>query len=130
MLATATLRRLCKDLSHNGRPAGKLVLAAARLGKSIYIGSNAYKTHPDMYTVKSSGIEVSYAHAELVAIAKVPRQSRHLVEVFVWRVTRDGTLTMARPCTRCRTYLLKEGIDPRNIYHTNWQGAWVPFCIN
>jgi len=57
-------------------------------------------------------------------LAKVPRQARNKVELFVFRSLRNGTLTMSKPCCICQQYLFKEGVKSKNIYFTDWCGKW------
>lgn len=106
------------------KPAGKSVFAVAVVGKQRYYGENSYKTHPEMLTIKGSGIRVAYAHAELQSLMRVPRQARRNVTLFVCRLTRDGRMTMAKPCGICQAYLLREGVDLRQVYYTDWNGEW------
>jgi len=124
MLPLSTLQGALQSLSktYDLRPAGKLVIAVAILGKSRYLGVNEYRTHPDMYSLKASGIVVCYVHAEQRAIAKVPRQSRSKVSLYVFRVLKSGGLTMAKPCPLCQIYLQREGVE--DIHYTDWSGAW------
>lgn len=72
-----------------------------------------------------SGIEVAYVHAEIDALMTVPRQARSKVTLYVYRLTRTGQITMAKPCEICQTYLLAEGVDLRNVWYTDWSGQWT-----
>ena|SRR3990167_202349 len=106
-------------------PSGKLVASIAFLGKTEYYGHNNKKTHPAMLRKFRNGCEGSCSHAELSALSKVPRQSRHLVVLFVMRFLRsDGSLTMSQPCSMCRDFLRENGVAFRNVFYTTWSGGW------
>lgn len=105
-------------------PSGKMLAAVAVVGKTMWIGNNNHKSHPMMVKKFSNGEENSCCHAEVNALAKVPRQCRHRAELYVIRFQRNGNLSMARPCALCRRFLSYNGIDFRNVYYTNWDGEW------
>jgi len=110
----------------NTFPAGKMVAAVAILGKTLWIGNNNYKSHPSMIKKFRNGSENSCCHAEVAAIAKVPRQSRHKVELYVVRFTRDGNVSMAKPCNLCQNFLKENKINLHNVYYSDWEwnGHW------
>lgn len=63
-------------------------------------------------------------HAEIDAIVKIPRQIRHKAKVFVMRFLKTGELSMAKPCPMCQKFITEQGINPRNVFYTSWDGAW------
>lgn len=109
----------------NNNPYQKIVAALVILGKSEYFGYNmSSKSHPQMLRTFRNGQFGACTHAEVSALNKVPRQSRHLATIFVARWTKDGTLTMARPCYMCQDFLSINGLNRRNIWYSNWEGGW------
>lgn len=98
--------------------------AIVKLCNSVWFAHNSYRTHPQMKRSFANGNDSYCCHAELNALAKVPRQSRNKVQLYVFRVLRNGTLTMGKPCTICQKYLFYQGVKQNNIYYTDWNGDW------
>lgn len=108
-------------------PNNKVMASVALLGNSRFVGFNNFKTHPSMLKMcRDSSIEsCSCNHAEVSALAKVPRQCRHKVELYVMRFLANGNVSMAKPCSRCEKYLQENDVDFRNVFYTDWNGEWV-----
>ena len=49
--------------------------------------------------------------------------STKVVDIFVMRVRKDGTLAIAKPCLDCLTVLKR--INIRHVYYTNFEGRVV-----
>src|SRR3990167_2134544 len=107
MINVETLTKQMIKEDKNIFPGLMSVGAIVKLCKSVWFAHNSY-----------------CCHAELNALAKVPRQARNKVELFVFRSLRNGTLTMSKPCCICQQYLFKEGVKSKNIYFTDWCGKW------
>lgn len=107
-------------------PSGKMVVAIAILGRSVFVGKNGRKTHPAYVREHRNGDKSACYHAECSAIAKVPRQSRHSVRLYVVRFLRNGSISMAKPCNLCQDYLKQNGIEVKNIFYSDWEwnGTW------
>lgn len=110
------------------RPGGADVIAIARLGNSVFMGRNSYKGHPAGRTNRANGLETVSTHAEVAALMKVPRQSRHLVRLHVMRLRKNGVVTMAKPCPLCQVFLCGAGVT--KVWYTNWQGQWERLSLS
>jgi deoxycytidylate deaminase len=61
--------------------------------------------------ILSRGFNISELHAEISALIKIPPEQR--VGATVWSIRTAGTdshLANARPCPRCRKFMLKFGV--------------------
>lgn len=102
------------------------------IGKSVFLGTNHYKTHPSL-TMKDehNGEVYSSHHAEMDALLKAKRAlgtsfEKHAkrMKLFVLRVDKMGNLAMAKPCRHCKKKLLDAGLLKKNIYFTDRNGEW------
>lgn len=67
--------------------------------------------------------------AERRALRNAPRIAlRGGGDVYVARVLKSGTLTMAKPCLRCVEALKKARV--RRIYFTTWLGIWSKLTLS
>lgn len=58
-------------------------------------------------------------HAEVALIIQcrvIPKK------ISVVRFTKDGALTMAKPCIHCQNFLRHVGV--KKVRFTNWEGTW------
>lgn len=107
------------------RPAEKHVCAIAKVGRTKWFGYNNAKSHPRARRKFRDGeMGCCPIHAEMDALMKVPRASRERAKLFVFRFLKDGTLSMAKPCEMCQSFLEAEGVKLSNIYFTDWNGEW------
>jgi tRNA(Arg) A34 adenosine deaminase TadA len=87
-------------------------------GKVLSIGKNSYvKTHPlqAKYANKVGLPEKQFLHAEIAAIVRCRDLSKaHKIEVY--RIGRNGSLLLAKPCPVCETAIQASGI--KHIEHT------------
>lgn len=79
---------------------------------------NSYKTHPGL----RNHYRYPCRHAEAGAILKAMRINKNLsdLSLLVVRIRKDGRLTMAKPCSECRRYMIKAGIT--SFYFSDWKG--------
>jgi len=91
-------------------------------GKTPVIGVNSMKTKPEFRRDFQDGSRAYCAHAEMSAVSKL-KDIRSKDILYVLRFTKTGKITMAKPCSDCRAYLLKKGI--KKVQYTDWDGAWV-----
>lgn len=90
-----------------------------RAGKLITVGWNKRKTHPEQkkYAVKLKQPERQYLHAEIDALV-TRRYGLIPYVIVVVRLTKNGKLTMARPCPICMRAIKEAGIE-EIIYSDN-----------
>ena len=60
-------------------------------------------------------------HAEMSAL----RFSKPGDVLFVLRWTKDGQLTMSKPCERCQQMINSAGL--KKVFYTNWNGEFERF---
>lgn len=102
------------------------VICVAKIGSSLFVGWNSEKTSPSFRRSYPCGTIDCQRHAEMHVINQIPRGSCHKnIKIFIVRKTKDGSLSMAKPCHHCQQKLKNAGIDARNIYFTNWSGEWI-----
>lgn len=101
------------------------VLCIAKVGNTKFVGWNSEKTSPSFIREYPCGETSCERHAEMHILRQIPRGSNpKSVKIFVFRVKKDGELSMAKPCAHCQERLSKFGLHPSNIYFTNWNGNW------
>lgn len=101
------------------------IIAVAKIGSSLFIGWNSEKTSPSFRRDYPCGESDWQRHAEMHVLNQIPRGSNPKnIRIFVARRIRGGGISMAKPCGFCQKKLKDAGIDPRNIYFTNWLGEW------
>jgi len=111
-----------EDIDNN--PGGKNVVAVALVGKTRWVGINNHTSHPDVIKKFRNGEENSSQHAETNCIIQIPRFARKKVKLYVARFLKNGDVSMAKPCEICQKFLVKEGIDLRNVFYSTWEGKW------
>lgn len=102
------------------------VVAIAKLGNSFFFGWNSWnRTSPKFYRKFDHGDVLVTRHAEFHLLQKIPRSAnRRRVVVYVLRFNKKDDLCMAKPCRFCQIKLRDFGIDPRNVFYTDWDGSW------
>jgi cytidine deaminase len=120
------IKKKLLEINKRSFPSGKMIAAIATVGKTEWVGFNCHKSHPRMTKRFSCGKENSCSHAELSAVIQVPKKLRHKITLYVIRFTRDGNISMAKPCELCKVFLSQQGIDFGNIYYSDWSwdGNW------
>lgn len=95
-------------------PGKAHVIAIATIGKSVFIGTNKWKSHPaSLFSI----------HAEVNAISQISLRDRPKAKLYVFRLLGTGGLAMARPCKKCRTYIRSLGIQ--DVYYSTEEGTIV-----
>lgn len=124
-LELARAQALCSDFDQT-----KLGAVVIYKGRVISTGWNSQeKTHPLQKRMnRYRGFDPDESntnntiHAEMSALIKI----RHLdidwnkVSVFVYRVKKDGSKGLARPCPGCENFMRKLGI--RQVYYSTNNG--------
>jgi len=112
-------------LPHVHKEHRYLVMAIAYYGNTPYVGWNSNKTAP-RFKRRFQDSNVLYTrHAEQHAISKLPHDTNYRrVKVYVTRFMANGKQGMARPCEACMATLTEIGVNPKNIFYTNWEGSW------
>jgi deoxycytidylate deaminase len=60
--------------------------------------------------VKSIGFNRNAVHAEVTALSRLWPDQRPGFKVWSFRVRKDGTYAMAKPCPECQVFLQENGI--------------------
>lgn len=119
--------KLLQSLSHlalsgdgvGGRKRDNYKLAAALLdkrGRPIAYGTNSYKSHPIALYYGA----YPHVHAELDACLGHGLRNCAGLSLVVVRALKDGSLSMAKPCTSCMRMMKDIGI--KMVTYTGWQG--------
>lgn len=85
-------------------------------GKPVRTRTNLKKTHP--YLAKYT--EYPYLHAESHVVLSYGVDDCKGLDIYVTRQKKDGSFTMAKPCSVCMRILHEVGI--RKVFYTNWKG--------
>lgn len=107
--------RAAEKSQHRFHRVGAIVAKGNRI---IGFGINKYRTHPQQinwHTEQNS----NSIHAELDAII-----SSHDVKgstLYVVRILKDGTCSMAKPCKECQKIIAAAGI--KRVVYTTWDGV-------
>lgn len=100
-------------------------------GKVMSVGWNSTKTSPlQLQLNRHRGYEIDASethntlHAEVACLAKVRDLNIDWgrASLFVYRIKKDGSSGMARPCTGCQALIKSMGI--KNIYYTTNDNGW------
>ena len=91
-----------------------------RRGSSIVFSTNSGRCSTKFKRTYRDGSVGYHLHAEMALLNKVPVGS--ISEVHVIRFTKNGSITMAKPCEHCQKYLKEYGI--KKVHYTNWDGLW------
>ena len=97
----------------------KVGAVVARGRRIISAGFNQTKTHP--FTLKLRNSMITCLHAEMHACLGVDENSLRGASIYVVRLRRDGTLSMAKPCEACTQMLSKLGV--KKAYYTDIDGS-------
>lgn len=93
------------------------VVAYLRRGNSYFFEANSFAGSPKFRRYRF-GEERYHIHAEMAILRwAYPGEIIH-----VMRFTKDGEVTMARPCEVCQQFLRNHGI--RQVRYTDWNGNW------
>jgi len=113
--------RLAKAASrwstHEQHKIGAVIMNKRRL---IGIGANLIKTHP----IYANGDRWFSIHAEMKALISADAPVNGC-DIYVYRVTANNELAMARPCDKCLEVLSEVGI--KRVYYTTERGYNMEF---
>lgn len=123
-----TFLNIAKDISLLGDyPRANVGAVVTENNRIISTGYNSNKTSPvQMRYNKFRGLTncIHRKHAEIDALTPLINNNsinwKH-VTIYVYRETKDGIVTCARPCPACMQ-LIKD-LNIREIYYTNWNGT-------
>jgi len=101
--------------------AARLSTMNHRVGAAIYLGNrlislgwNSNKTHPSVDT------NLKWHHAETAALVGLSRIDLARAIIYVTRIRKDGSKSIAKPCESCEGNLRNVGI--RKIFYTDREG--------
>ncbi len=106
--------------------AGQVADITSQTNRKAFIGAVAIRRDgalvksPNGVTIRPDGPSPS-SHAE----ARVLRKSGHGATVYVARVKKDGSLAMAKPCSKCMAALKAMGVEM--VYWTINNNEWEGF---
>ena len=93
-------------------------------GQVISSGCNSNKTHPmqkkyNIYREQDSSF-IPKVHAEITALCKLKNKNIDMrkVKLYVYRIKKNGSYGMARPCPSCMAAIKDIGIN-HILYTTN-----------
>lgn len=102
------------------------VIAWIERGKSTIVGVNGSGEKPQFRRKFKDGQECFISHAEMDAVSKLKEVCDNDV-LHVMRFTKNGGISMAKPCKYCQEYLRRKGI--KKIRYTDWDGSWQKMTI-
>lgn len=89
----------------------------------VKVANNSDKTHPRFARRYKDNHEGHQLHAEMsVLLAARPGDN-----VFVFRFTKDGELSMAKPCEFCQKFLKQAGI--KTVTYSDWDGNMIRYRV-
>lgn len=104
--------------SHKGH-----VVCHVLVGSKWITGINSHEhTSPAWTKVLRGEYTLATRHAEAHAIQQAQKLSEKIKKVYVFRFTKRGVLTMAKPCQYCMMLLEDAGVKPRDVFYSDWNG--------
>ena len=94
--------------------------AWAKRGSSFVIGINSNECSTRFRRKYRDGQVGYHLHAEMALLKKCKEGDVDIIHVI--RFSKDGTITMAKPCPYCQKFLRQYGV--KKVYYTNWSGEW------
>lgn len=124
---------MAREVSYLGNYTKARVGAIVTEGnRVISSGHNSSKTSPLQYKYnqyreyEDTNIHLAKVHAEVAALSPIisnPEIDWSKVSIYVYRETKQGVRSCARPCPACMKLINDLGI--RNIYYTDWNGNYI-----
>mgnify|MGYP001293490940 CR=1 FL=1 len=108
-----------KHIALNNDHAYHLV-AWAKRGSSVVFGVNSDRCSTKFERIHPDGTRGFHLHAEMDLIRKF--EPGTLSNINVVRFSKNGKLTMAKPCVYCERFMRKHGV--RTVRYTDWGGRW------
>lgn len=95
------------------------------IGRQAIHATNDGKSSPEFRMLYEDRSVAHHGHAETRAIQKAGKRSNLSgAKVYVHRVLASGKVSMARPCKHCQEFMRRKGVKMRNVWYTNWEGAY------
>lgn len=100
-------------------------------GKVMSVGWNSTKTNPlqrQLNKYRGYDVDASEAHNTLHAEVACLTKARDLdidwgrASIFVYRIKKDGSSGLARPCKGCQALIRSMGI--KNVYYSTDSSGW------
>lgn len=66
--------------------------------------------------------------AEEALLRHPPKKGRIGSKVYVARVTKQGEVTMAKPCKKCQLILKNKKV--KKVFYTDWEGKWQELSLD
>ena len=96
------------------------LVAWAKRGSSTIFGTNSSRCSTKFKRTHPDGTEGFHLHAEMDLIRKFKPGT--LAEITVIRFSKNGELTMSKPCEYCQKFLKEHGV--KKVNYTEWDGTW------
>lgn len=94
--------------------------AWTKRGSSVIFGMNSSRASTKFKRIYADGNEGFHLHAEMDLIRKF--KPGEISEITVVRFSKNGRLTMSKPCLYCQRFLKRHGV--RKVHYTEWDGTW------
>lgn len=109
-----------RDIALNNDHKFHLV-AWAKRGSSTIFGTNSLKCSTKFKRIHPDGTKGFHLHAEMDLLRKFKPGT--VSELSVVRFSKDGTVTMSKPCVYCQRFMKRHGV--RKVNYTDWNGEWA-----
>ena len=94
--------------------------AWAKKGSSFVYGVNSDECSTRFRRKYRDGQIGYHLHAEMALLKKCKEGEVDTVKVI--RFSKNGNITMAKPCPYCQKFLRQYGV--KRVFYTNWNGEW------
>ena len=94
--------------------------AWTKRGSSFVYGVNSDECSTRFKRKYRDGQIGYHLHAEMALLKK--SKEGEVDTIYVIRFTKNGEITMAKPCPYCQKFLKQYGV--KKAYYTNWKGEW------
>jgi deoxycytidylate deaminase len=94
--------------------------AWTKRGSSFVYGVNSGECSARFRRKYRDGQMGYHLHAEMALLKKCKEGDVDIIHVI--RFSKDGKVTMAKPCPYCQKFLRQYGV--KKVYYTNWEGKW------
>lgn len=116
--------RMAKEVAMNNGLDFHVAALLFRGKKLVKIGTNQSKTHPKFKRYQDNGYCNYCLHAEMDAL----RNSKPGDSILVLRFTKQGKVSMAKPCKHCQHFI--DNAQIKVVYYSNWNGEIVRLSDN
>ena len=108
-----------RDIALNNEHNFHLV-AWAKRGSSVVYGTNSFRCSTKFERIHPDGTRGFHLHAEMDLLRKFKPGT--ISEITVVRFSKDGCVTMSKPCPYCERFIKRHGV--KKVNYTNWDGSW------